>query len=601
MKKDIKKLREVITEISYVLTKSQKVKCAILFVLILLGSFLDTLGVSMVLPFAQAILNPQELKENEIFAVIAEKIQIETNSEIIVFVGIALIIVYIVKNGFLIFAAYVKTALRWNMQRELQTKMLDSYMRRPYTYYLGINSGDVLNGLVNDVNSLYTVVEYFFNFLSYVVTIGMIGVYLCISDLTMAVSILIVSGLCFLAVTILFRKLLNGAGQRQRLANAESYKYAYQSINGIKEINVMRRKDFFVSKYDSAIKKSTKENIRFNFLNACPRQIIEAVCICGIIISICIRYISGNVDAMFVSKIAVFIVGAIRVLPLVANITNVVNGLVYYWAGVKNTYDNIKNAEEYSEEIKLYIENKTSEKGTEKNAIRDSNLVLNNIRWLYPGADKYVIDELSMKIESRHSIAIIGASGAGKTTISDIIMGLYKPQEGTVEFGGVDIFSIPDKWGKMVGYVPQSLFLIDDTIRANITFGIDNSEVSEKKVLDAVERAQLKDYISELPEGLDTVVGERGIRLSGGQRQRIAIARALYYDPEILVMDEATSALDNETEEAVMEAIDNLQGMKTLVIIAHRLSTIKNCDVIYEIKNGKAIMRDKKEVVGGKQ
>ncbi|NBK93776.1 ABC transporter ATP-binding protein [bacterium 1XD21-13] len=598
MKKDIEKLHEVVTEISYVLTKSQKAKCVILFILILLGSLLDTLGVSMVLPFAQAILNPQELKENAIFFTIAENFQIETNSEIILFVGIVLIIIYIVKNGFLVFAAYIKTALRWNMQRELQTKMLDSYMKRPYTYYLGINSGDVLNGLVNDVNSLYTVVEYFFNFLSYAMTIGMIGVYLCISDLSMAVSILFVSGLCFLVISILFRRLLNGAGQRQRLANAESYKYAYQSINGIKEITVMRRKDFFLSKYDNAIRKSTNENIRFNFLNACPKQIIEAVCICGIIITICIRYISGNVDAMFVSKIAVFIVGAVRILPLVASITNVMNGLVYYWAGVKNTYDNIKNAEEYSEEVKLYIKNKISESKGEENAIRDSNLILNNIQWRYPGTDKNVIDGLNMKIESRHSIAIIGASGAGKTTISDIIMGLYKPQEGTVEFGGIDIFSMPDKWGRMVGYVPQSLFLIDDTIRANITFGIDNTEVDQKKVLDAVERAQLKDYISELPEGLDTIVGEKGIRLSGGQRQRIAIARALYYDPEILVMDEATSALDNETEEAVMEAIDNLQGMKTLIIIAHRLSTIKNCDIVYEIKDGKAVLRDKREVVG---
>ena len=593
MFKELNKFKEVIRDIVYVLNRRQKFQCIILFFLFFIGSFLDTLGVAMVLPFAQAIMDPQQLADKAYLAKVFVVFNITTNTEIILFTGGVLVVIYLVKNAFLVFAAYKRTALRWNMQRELQTKMLDSYMARPYSYYLDVNTGDVLNGLVNDVNSLYTVIEYLFNFLSYAITIAMIGVYLCISDLTMALSILFVSGLCFIGVTMLFRKLLNGAGQRQRMANAESYKYANQSINGIKEINVMHRKYFFVEKYDSAVRKSTTENIRFNFLNSCPRLIIEAVCICGIIITICIRYLTGNADAVFVSKIAVFIVAAVRILPLVASITNVANGLVYYWAGVRNTYENIRDAEKYKAECTEYISMNTDHIEITKLSDAERSLKLSNIKWRYPGSDRDVLNGLSLEVKYKESVAIIGASGAGKTTISDIIMGLYRPQEGRVEFAGKDVFAMPEQWAKMVGYVPQSLFLIDDTIRANITFGIDEKDVDDEKVWDAINRAQLRSYVNELPEGLDTVVGERGIKLSGGQRQRIAIARALYHDPEILILDEATSALDNDTEKAVMEAIDSLQGMKTMIIIAHRLSTIKNCDVVYEIKDGVANKRDK--------
>lgn len=194
-------------------------------------------------------------------------------------------------------------------------------------------------------------------------------------------------------------------------------------------------------------------------------------------------------------------------------------------------------------------------------------------------------------------MAFIGESGAGKTTLADIILGLYIPQEGTVTVDGVSIYDIPQDWSRIVGYVPQSVYLLDDTIRNNILFG--EKQMDDKKIWDALKQAQLYDFVKTLPDGLNTIVGERGIKFSGGQRQRIAIARALYYNPDILVLDEATSALDNETEEALMESIEALQGLKTLIIIAHRLSTIRNCDKIYEVKDGKIELRNKEEILKG--
>ena len=202
-----------------------------------------------------------------------------------------------------------------------------------------------------------------------------------------------------------------------------------------------------------------------------------------------------------------------------------------------------------------------------------------------------------MKINKGESIAFIGASGSGKTTLADMLLGLFKPQSGSIIVDGTDIYSIPHEWAKTIGYVPQSVYLIDDTIKANVAFGIPEDMVQEDKVWDAISKAQLGDFVSGLPNGINTVVGERGVKFSGGQRQRIAIARALYENPEILILDEATSALDTETENAVMESIDALIGQKTLIIIAHRLTTIRNCDRVYEIKDGIAFERQKEEVL----
>ena len=224
------------------------------------------------------------------------------------------------------------------------------------------------------------------------------------------------------------------------------------------------------------------------------------------------------------------------------------------------------------------------------------SLRIDKVCWTYPKSDKQVLKDLSITIKKGESVGLIGPSGAGKTTLSDIILGLFKPQSGSVFMDGIDIYTIPGEWSSIIGYVPQSVYLTDDTIKNNIGFGTDENEIDDERVWHALEQAQLKDYVMSLPDKLETFVGERGIRFSGGQRQRIAIARALYYNPDILVLDEATSALDNETEKAIMESIDSLQRHKTLIIVAHRLTTLRNCDKIYEIKDGIAKEVNKKEV-----
>ena len=226
----------------------------------------------------------------------------------------------------------------------------------------------------------------------------------------------------------------------------------------------------------------------------------------------------------------------------------------------------------------------------------NQEIVVSNMQWTYPNSPHHVIRDLNLTIQKGRSVALIGESGAGKSTMADILLGLLVPDQGDITVDGVSIYEMMDAWKATIGYVPQVVFLTDDTIRHNIAFGVDEKDIDDNKIRLAVEKAQLAETIAALPDGLNTVLGERGTRFSGGQRQRVAIARALYNDPEILILDEATAALDNDTENAVMEAIDALQGYKTLVIIAHRLTTIRNCDEIYEIKDGKAYRKEKEEI-----
>ena len=596
MKTDIKHLNRILREISCVLTRRQKIKCFGIVILIIIGSVLETLGVSIVIPFVQSILTPQELLKSRYFAKIASNFNISSNNEIVIFVGGCLVALYVVKNLFLMFSSYMQVSFRRSMECELSNQMLRTYMTRPYVYFLDTNSADVLRGITEDVDCLYSIVENTFVFMSSALTIALIMVFLFVSNPSMGFVLCILGMLSFLILVIVFRRILAGVGQRYIEAETEKKKYAYQAINGIKEINVMQRVDFFVEQYCSSNEKSRRSSTKYHTLNSYPMRIIEAVCISGIIVAICIVYSRGLVGNDFVSQMAAFAVAAFRLLPLVGTMVTVVNSFVYYWKGADNTYNNTIEVRQYEKEKSEYIHEKIGEVDENSLILPMEQLVISNIYWKYPKSEKSVLDDLSLAINRNESVGIVGESGSGKTTLSDIIMGLYRPQKGTVEIDGVDIYAIPKLWSRKIGYVPQEVFLTDDSVRANVSFGLYDDEIDDDKVWDALEMAQLRSFVENLPNGLDTLVGERGVKFSGGQRQRIAIARALYYNPDIMIFDEATSSLDNETEKAVMESIDALLGRKTLIIIAHRLSTIRNCDTIYEIVGGKAIKRNKSEI-----
>lgn len=600
--KDIKTFFRMIGQVNYILNRKQKYQFIGLFFLGLGCAVAETLGVTAILPFIQAILTPEVIMGNKYIAPVLVFLHITDAVTVIIIVGIGIIIAYIVKNAYLIFANYIQTRFRCHFHEDMTTRLLRSYLNRPYSYFITTTSAAILQAIQNDSNSVYDIMNTFYQLIAEGFTIVFLGVFLAYSDVVMAAGILFVCAGCFLAVTLGFKRKLGEYGAISRNAKEEQYKYLYQPITGNKDIKVMQRSEFFIKYFGMATKKVTKTTIAYGIITALPEKIIESVSVAGIIGVVCIRLKIGIDIMAFIPKLAVFAVAAFRILPSISRCAGYFQTLVFYRPSMEAAYADMVGFNQYEEEMHQYYINEQErlqkDAASLDNAKFDKEIEIDRISWKYENSAEIVIKDLSLKIQKGESVAFIGASGAGKTTLADIILGLLKPENGTVRMDGVDIYAIPMTWSRIIGYVPQSVFLIDDTIRGNVTFGLAPEEIDDDMVWEALEKAQIKDYVQKLPEGLDTIVGERGIRFSGGQRQRIAIARALYHDPDILVLDEATSALDGDTENALMEAIDSLHGSKTLIIIAHRLSTIRNCDKIYEISHGQAYLKSKEEVFG---
>lgn len=596
---NVKTMLEMFRQLMFILNKKQQKQCILLFFLLLITATLETLGVSVVIPFILALLSPEELMSNQYIQMLMRWFTLESYIEMLFLTAFLIIFVYILKNAIIILANYYQLTFRNNIEKDLSILMLNSYINRPYTFFLKTNSGKMMRGINNDMVNVATVVDSFSGLIAEILTCILIGIMLIYINPFMAIGLVLLAGITGLIIILSFKKKTAECGKITREAFAKRYQFIQQPLNGFKEISVIKKQAFFVDKFKSAADNACHYNTIYLFISKMPGRIIETVFIGGLLILACLNIRQEGDNVKYVAQLGAMGIAAVRILPSISSITAYINGLVFSRLALESAHDNIKEARSY------IIENKTGSMNENKEAEKDKpvfdsdgekeELLIEDISWQYDGGKGNVLEHLSLTIKKGEAIAFVGESGAGKTTLADVILGLLHPQEGTVSYCGTDIFSVPYEWAKVVGYVPQEIFLTDDTIRNNVALGIPEDMVDDNKVWKALEQAQLKLFVEELDNKLDTIVGERGIKFSGGQRQRIAIARALYYNPQILVLDEATSALDNETEADVMKAIEELLGKKTLIIIAHRLSTIEHCDKVYEIKEGKAVMQTKKD------
>lgn len=596
---NIKTVFNMLKELNYILNKKQmRYAVGVLFVIIVSSGF-ELIGVSALLPFVQAILTPDELMKNSVVSNITRKLGINSGTELVLLMGIGLMLVYIIKNLYMLASYYIQADFATKIQKQLSVKMLDSYMKRPYSYYLDVNSSEILRGCGSDVSGVYTIITNLCTILAELLAAAVISIYIFYTDLLIAVGVIVLVLVVLIGMLLVFKPIMKRAGKKSREAAALTNKAIYQAVNGIKEIYVMQRKDKFIEKYEDASEINRKAQRINTFASNCPERIIEGICVSGLIGVVCLRLMLNVNMVEFVPKLAVFAMAAFKIMPSIGKITSRINALVFNREMIGNVYRTMKDADEYEYEYNKYVsEQGVSEAEWNSNINFEKELVIKHVFWKYKNQKEPVLLDADLTIHKGESVAFIGASGAGKTTLSDIVLGLFHPQQGSVLMDEKDIFAMPEIWARIVGYVPQAVYLIDDTVRNNVAFGIKPSEIKDEQIWDALEKAQLKAFIESLPKQLDTIVGERGIKFSGGQKQRIAIARALYNRPEILVLDEATAALDNETESAVMESIEALQGQMTMIIVAHRLTTIRKCDVIYEIKEGRTLVRKKEEVLG---
>ena len=587
-----KKKTGIFTKLGYIFTAKDKRKIAILLVAVVIGSFLELLGVTIFMPFINIISNPQTIQRTWYLKLFYDGLHFSSTKNFMIALSCAIIAVYLIKNIYLIVEKNCIYKFSYSTQMRLSTRLLETYMKEPYTFHLNKNIASLQRTIQEDTGRFMQVVLYFMELATELVVCLTLGIYLLFvskSITIIVVSLLVVFVGTFLACT---RRYSNQLGRDNQAYQGKIYQWMNQALGGIKEIKILERDSFFIDEYQKYYAKFARGLRLSRTISILPKYLVEAVAITGLLIAIIVKMTFGEADLVYyIPQLTVFAVAAFRLMPSVGRINEYATNMLYAFPSVDLIYKDLVEIEDYVEKQ----DHEVAEKWNLKNAIE-----VKDVTYYYPDTEEPVIDGASLTIEKGKTVAFIGASGAGKTTMVDIILGLLVPQKGVVMADEINVHKKPKTFHAQIGYIPQVIYLSDDTIRNNIAFGIKEAQIDEAAVQAAVEKAQLTEFINSLPHGLDTIVGDRGVRLSGGQRQRIGIARALYHDPEILVLDEATSALDNETESAVMEAIDHLQGLKTMIIIAHRLTTIRNVDKIYEVGEGKVCERSKADVFGGK-
>lgn len=577
-------------KISYIFDRKQKTKLLFLGIMIFIGGILETLGVSAMLPVVTALLEPEKLQNTiEKYGVLKKlceffHIEIQNVSQMLISLLVGLIAIYVLKNLYILLLTYVQNSFITQTRNKMISRVMAEFLNRPYEQYLGADIPTVFRITDSDIPQTFSLVLAMLQLASEVVVTIMICCVLLIQNVTMTLFIVVIFGIMTLLIVKVLKPRLNKIGQKNQALQSRIAKWRIQAVYGLKDVKVLNREEFFVRNYYETGKVGANVARNYAVLNNVPRLLIETVFIVSML-SFIIVYIQGGGDiTAMMATLTTFAIAAIRVLPSVNRINTYITEIAYDQPNLDFVYENLQ--EGMKTDAMLAERRANSQK--EKLKLEDK-IELNHITFHYPDSEKNIFTDAHMVVPRGKSVGIIGASGAGKSTIVDVLLGLLHAQEGEITCDGINIFKNYESWLAQIGYIPQSIYLIDESIRDNIAFGIDEDKIDEKRIWEVLEEAQLKEFVEELPEGLDTTIGDRGVRLSGGQRQRIGIARALYHDPEILVFDEATSALDNDTEAAVMEAVNSFHGKKTMVIIAHRLNTIEKCDIIYKVENEKLV------------
>lgn len=569
-------------KLSIIFNRQQKIRLGLLFAAIFIGAGLELLGVGLIYPLITIITTPDMVQENALLRWAYELFSIGSLEQFVLFFIWVLVAVYILKNIFLTAMYYGQYTFIYNNQLRLASQLIDCYLKKPYTYHLDKNSAEMVRNVMLDTERMFQLLLTVLNVASEILISLMLGLFLLVTEpgmtIAVAITLLITSALYTMAV----KGRVRDYGRQNQQYDGKMHQAVNQALGAVKDIKILHREKYFVNAFAGFGRKKMNAVKNSNFLGQVPKYLVETVCIITVLISIAYKVQTGTPLGALVPTLSAFAAAALKLLPSVSKVSNYMNLIIFLKPSVDLIYRDLKETEDMAG-----FEHRDREQGMLSE--KADRISVRHVSFAYPGTETDVIKDVSFDIPLGASVGLVGPSGAGKSTMADIILGILHPGSGEVLYGSMNVHENPLKWSKKLAYIPQAIFLSDESIRSNVAFGIEAEDIEEEKVWRALEEAQLRGFVESLERGLDTLVGERGVRLSGGQRQRIGIARALYDDPEILVLDEATSALDNETETAVMEAIDRLQGRKTLIIIAHRLTTIKNCDMVFKVENGKVM------------
>lgn len=577
--------KTLFAKLKMIFPKKERLYFVFLFFLTLIGTAFDFLGVSLILPLVNLLISPDQLAEKSWYRLLTGLLPIRDPNTMLLVLVLVIMAVYILKNLFSIYMSVVQGVFLARNRINTSAKLLDCYLRKLYTFHLQHNSAELIRSVNNDVSSAYEIVSGIMSLITQALITILLIAYLIMVDPLLTLSIVTGLVLYSLAYFLCVRKKLSDAGEQSRKLSVRMYKAVYQAVGGIKEVKVMGRERYFVDSYADNGSEFISIRRRYTILSGVPRRLIEILCVTGVLGLVAFRIATRQDLSSIVGSLSAFAVAAIKLIPSVNGINSVINNLSYRMPGLNAVCELIDD--NWGADIgAASLDSKNRGRNTSS---KRADIRVEAVSFTYPESDAPVLNKVDLTIRAGTSVGIVGVTGAGKTTLVDVILGLLEPQEGRILFDGTDIRENYGDWQSRIGYIPQNIYLIDDTIRTNVALGVHEDRIDDERVWRALDAAQLGDFVRGLKNGLNTSIGELGVRISGGQRQRIGIARALYHDPDILFLDEATAALDTATETAVMASVNALSGQKTCIIIAHRLSTIENCDEIYEVRDGKLI------------
>jgi ATP-binding cassette, subfamily B, bacterial PglK len=568
----------------------KKSRLLVAVLLFLFTSILDTFGIGLVGPFVVLATSPQSISKNVWINWIYNHSGISSPIQFIACFGLGIVIIFYFKSYLTFYVQRYILHFTYQQQGFLSKKLLHAYLAAPYTFHLSCNTALLIQNITMEVRSFANgIMLPILNSTAYII-ISLSLMFLLAKTSLLATSSILVMLLVPIFLYQRFRYKLAEWGQQGSEANLEILRTINHSLGGIKETRIIGCEDYFEEKMDYYVQRFEHTVSESQVFKLLPRIFIEAILMTFLVGLTSVFLLSSQTPQKLTEILGIFAMASIRLIPAFSQLTNAVGSLRQNSYLINKLYADLKELETFSQHQPLLLQQTVPQRGQEieaKKALRfQEHIVLDQVSYAYPNTSDLVLKNLSLSIPKGQAIALIGRSGAGKTTLVDIILGLLTPIEGDIQVDGKSIYSNLRAWQNSIGYIPQSIFLIDDTLARNIAFGVPDSLIDYRQLEQVIQAAQLTELIAELPEGIETVLGERGVRLSGGQRQRVGIARALYHEREILVLDEATAALDNETEKLVNDAIKALSGTKTLIIIAHRLTTIEHCDRVYLLEKG---------------
>jgi ABC-type multidrug transport system fused ATPase/permease subunit len=569
------------------LSRRERIELYWLFATMTLLATIEVASIGSIMPFMTAVANPDLVESNKWLGGLYNFFHFESQNSFLLFLGTLVLVILILSNASTALITWWIFHYSWGRNHSIANRLFAMYLSEPYVFFLNRNTSELTKNILDEVLLIVTGI---LNSSLMVVKSSVVILFVCmlliIMDPMLAFIVSMTLGIAYICLFYASSKVLHRIGQERAKANVKRFKYVNEALGGIKVLRVLGREKYFLDQFSEHSARVSKNFAQKMTIAQLPRYAFEVIAFGGVLIII-LYFLATEKDVEhIIPMLALYAFAGYRLMPSMQTVFDKAANLRYTLPSLDILYDEICNSQANSEV-------KSSSGDSSDFKLENEGIRLNEVSFSYPEQENSVLDKLNMFIPVNKTVGLVGATGSGKTTIIDIILGLLNPTEGELLVDDRKVnTSNTTQWQKQIGYVPQDIFLTDESVTRNIAFGIVDSEINKDAVINAAKVANLHEFITnELPDSYDTVVGERGVRISGGQKQRIGIARALYHDPDVLILDEATSALDGVTEDAIMQAINNLSHQKTIIMIAHRLTTLQECDEIFVLEQGEIVAK----------